>query len=191
MKQLAAILLLGIFSFNISGYALVAPFLDSRANEKMELAFDENNYADNELSSITRPTNLPYYQHSKDFRRIDGEIEIAGGYYKYVTCRIYNETFEMLCIQNAGKMKILKAKADFPKMASDFQQTHSRKKSPSGSKSFQKKINEYEERQIANLAFNVKTSGLNYLLQNNLFVNTPFTKSVEQPPKRSFNNSLF
>lgn len=190
MKQLAAILLLGIFSFNIFGYKLVASFLESKANEKMELAFDDNNYEDHELISIKQPTNLPYYQNSKTFQRIDGEIEIAGVYYKYVKCRIYNDSLELLCIPNTGKMKILEAKADFSKLASDFQQSNNKKKSHSDSKSFQKTISEFEEQGYSNSYFKVDATSLDYLLQNNQFVNTLFTKSVEQPPELPFHNYL-
>jgi len=190
MKQLAAILLLGIFSFNIFGYKLVALFLESKLDEKMELALDENNYADQELISIKQPINLPYYQNSKTFERVDGEIEIAGVYYKYVKCRIYNDSLELLCIPNAGKMKILEAKVDFSKMASDFQQNNNKKKSNSDSKSFQKTISEFEEEQSTNLASNVTSAARNYLLLNSLFINEPFTSSVDQPPDPTFYHSL-
>ena len=190
MKQLAAILLLGIFSFNIFGYKLVATFLENRANEKMELALDENNYADNELILIKQPTNLPYYQNTKTFQRVDGEIEIAGVYYKYVKCRIYNDSLELLCIPNTGKMKILEAKVDFSKMASDFQQNNSKKKSNSDSKSFQKSISDFEEQPTTNFTSNIIPTSRNYLLQNNFFIGTPFTSSVDQPPDPAFYHSL-
>lgn len=186
MKQLAAILLLGIFSFNIFGYKIVALFLESKSDEKMELALDENNYADQELISIKQPINLPYYQNTKTFQRVDGEIEIAGVYYKYVKCRIYNDSLELLCIPNTGKMKILEAKVDFSKMASDFQQNNSKKKSNSDSKSFQKTISEFEEQQSACLASNVISAVRNYLLLNNFFIDEPFTSSVDQPPDPTF-----
>jgi hypothetical protein len=52
MKQVAAILLLGIFSFNLFGYRLVALFLESKANTAMELSLDENDYRDDQLISI-------------------------------------------------------------------------------------------------------------------------------------------
>ena len=181
MKKLAAILLLGIFSFNIFGYRLIASFLENQENEKMELALDENEYSDDQLIIIKQPTNLPYYQNSKTFQRIDGEIEIAGVYYKYVKCRIYNDSLELLCIPNTGKMKIQATKADFSKLASDFQQSNNKKKSASDSKSFQKIVSEFEEQQ-STIASKLSSLPFNYLVQNNLFVNTLFTKSVEQPP---------
>ncbi len=189
MKQLAAILLLGIFSFNIFGYQLVAYFMESKANTAIELALDENNYADQELILIKQPINLPYYQNSKTFRRIDGETEIAGIYYKYVKCRIYNDSLELLCIPNRGKMKILETKADFSKLVADFQQSANKKKNHSDSKLFQKAISEYEEQACANNTFKPNLATSNYLIPNNLFINRLFKLSVEQPPDPAFHNS--
>ena len=185
MKQLAAILLLGIFSFNLFGYRLVASFLENQQNEKLELALDENNYTDQQLITIKQPTNLPYYQNSKTFQRIDGEIEIAGIYYKYVKCRIYNDSLEMLCIPNAAKMKIQAAKADFSKQASGFQQPESEKKSSDGSKSFHKAISDFIGHHSTVNTFNIAIPALNYPFHNNIFVSTLFTKSIKRPPKHA------
>lgn len=181
MKRLAAILLLGIFSFNLFGYRIVASFLESRENNKMELSLDENDYSEKQLISIKQPVNLPYYQNSSAFQRVDGEIEIAGILYKYVKCRIFNDSLEMLCIPNNAKMKIQAAKADFSKLASDFQQTNNKKKSSSESKSFQKTISDFEEQQTA-VVLRLKLSSSNYFIRNSSFVNDQFTRSAEQPP---------
>ena len=182
MKRLAAILLLGIFSFNIFGYRIVACYLESQENKKMELALDADDYSDQQLISIKQPTNLPYYQNSKAFQRVDGEIEIEGVLYKYVKCRIYNDSLELLCIPNTSKMRIQAAKADFSKMASDFQQSSNKKKSPVDSKSFQKTLSEYEEQLSANASFKPGSNVIKYFTQNHLFVNSLFTKTIEHPP---------
>lgn len=184
MKRLSAILLLGIFSFNLFGYRLVASYLENSENSKLESALDVNNYSDNQLISIKQPANLPYYTNSFDFHRIDGEVEIDGVLYKYVKCRIYNDSLEMLCIPNTSKMKIQAAKADFSKMASDVQQSNSKKKSSSDSKSSYKSISDFEAYQ--NLTGNLNNAGassVKYFIRNNHFVNSLFIKSAEQPPE--------
>ncbi|MEO6549869.1 MAG: hypothetical protein ABIN94_17840 [Ferruginibacter sp.] len=181
MRRLAAILLLGIFTFNLFGYRLVASFLEMQENQKMEIAFDENDYSDNQLISIKQSTNLPYFQNSKDFQRIDGEIVIDGIAYKYVKCRIYNDSLELLCIPNTSKMRIQAAKSDFSKLASDFQQSNNKKKSESGLKSFQKTVSEYEE-QLTSASLKLQPQELNYCTNNTSFVNSLFTKTAEQPP---------
>ncbi len=153
----------------------------------MELAFDENNYSDQQLISIKQPTNLPYYQNSKTFQRVEGEIEIEGVFYKYVKCRIYNDSLELLCIPNTAKMKIQAAKADFSKLASDFQASN-KKKSPSESKAFQKTISEFEEL-ISDIVFKPAPKYLSHFIKSHTFVNSLFTKTVEQPPDLPGNES--
>ncbi|MEO6230293.1 MAG: hypothetical protein ABJB11_15835 [Ferruginibacter sp.] len=182
MKKITAILLLGIFAFNLFGYRLIASYLENQENNKIEIALDENNYLNEALLSIRQPTNLPYYKNSTAFQRVDGEIEIEGVLYKFVKCRIYNDSLELLCIPNTGKMKIQAAKADFSKLASDFQQSNDTKKSPSHSKSFQKVLSDYEAIGQVTCDKTYNTFTLNYATENSSFINTCFIKTAEQPP---------
>lgn len=182
MRQIAAILLLGIFSFNLFGYRIVATYMEKRADKKMELAIDGDAYKENELVSIKMPVNLPYYTNSQQFTRVDGEVEIEGVHYKYVKRRIFNDSLEMLCIPDAGKMKIQAVKIEFSKLAADVQQsTDHKKNSPAESKSFKKALSEFEEEQ-ASPAFKIICAQPGYFLQNSFFINTLFTKFIEQPP---------
>ena len=183
MKQIAAILLLGIFSFNIFGYRLVANYFEQQGNAQMEAALDENQYRDDQLISIKQPTNLPYYNNSASFQRINGEIEIEGVHYKYVKVRIYNDSLELMCIPNTGKMSIEAAKADFSRLAADFQQSNSaEKKSNSDSKNFQKSLSEFEEIQLTGNTAIIQQIHPSFIAFNNLFVKDLFLKTPEHPP---------
>lgn len=155
----------------------------------MERAIDGNEYAEGQLISIKQPANLPYYTNSFDFHRIDGEVNIDGIIFKYVKCRIYNDSLELLCLPNTGKMKIQAAKADFSKMASDFQQSTHKKKSNADTKSPQKTISEYEE-YVTRVAFSLTPLPINHTIRHPLFVSTLFTKLVEQPPELGLQDSL-
>ena len=58
---------------------------------------ENNNYKESQLISPKVPVSyIPYYNNSKSFERIDGQIEIQGGLYKYVKRRIYNDSLELL-----------------------------------------------------------------------------------------------
>jgi hypothetical protein len=149
MKKAAAILLLAIFAFNIFGYRLLYNYLSHKADTTLELALDEQQYDDADLISIKQPTNLPYYTNSKNFQRIDGEVNVEGTIYKYVKYRIYNDSLEMLCIPNLGKMKIQNAKDEFFKLANDFQQAGNKKKNHSESKQLKSIVTEFEALQDA------------------------------------------
>ena len=106
MRKLAAIALLSIFTFNMMGYQLVYNYLSGKSDTALELALDAKAYNDDELISIKQPTNLPYYNNTKEFQRVDGEVEIDGVEYKYVKCRIYQDSLEMLCLPNKAKIPI-------------------------------------------------------------------------------------
>jgi hypothetical protein len=181
MRKLVAIFMLAIFTFNVAGYQLFYNYISTKADINLELALDQNNYKDEELITIKQPTNLPYYTDSKNFQRIDGEVEIDGVKYKYVKCRIYNGNLEMLCIPNKAKMQIEQSKNDYAKVAHDFQQNDTQKKNGQ-TKSFQKSFNEYEEQPLLTIDCGSKLLANNYVLVKSVFEESHFFTTVEQPP---------
>jgi hypothetical protein len=99
-----------------------------------------------------------------------------------VKSRIYNDSLELLCIPNTGKMKIQAAKADFSKLAADFQQTDNKKKSQPVTKSFQKVLSDYEEVRQPGLSNTSNALHFIHTFQNTRFVNSLFLQTAEQPP---------
>lgn len=182
MKKLAAIVLLAIFTFNIAGYQLLYNMLATNSDATLELALDAQHYNDDDLISIKQPTNLPYYSNTKNFQRIDGEVEIDGVKYKYVKCRIYNDSLEMLCIPHVAKMKIEASKNAYAKVANDFQQDNNKKKSGAESKSFQKTLSEYEELYSPVAAAGFCIINNEFISFNTLIENKHYFNTVEQPP---------
>jgi len=117
-------------------------YIETRADQQMELQLDNNNYDESQLISIKVPiTYLPYYNNSKTFERIDGQIEIHGTPYKYVKRRIYNDSLELLCIPNTTAMQLRTTRNEIFKFVNDLQ---AGKKSDSHSRSFKvPSINDY------------------------------------------------
>jgi len=181
MRKLVAIFMLAVFTFNIAGYQLVFNYISNKADKNLELALDTDNYKDEDLITIKQPTNLPYYTDSKDFQRIDGEVEMNGIKYKYVKCRIYQGNLEMLCIPHKAKMQIEQSKNDYAKVANDFQQNDTQKKDGS-QKSFQKSISEYEEQSLVTIDCGSKLIATTYVLVQSIFEENHFFTTVEQPP---------
>ena len=103
LKKIATISLLCLFLFNWFGYRLVTSFLESKADARMEAAIDQDNYSNNSLISIKIPSNVPYYNGTTSFERVDGEIEINGMHYKYVKRRIVKDSLELLCVADVQK----------------------------------------------------------------------------------------
>jgi hypothetical protein len=181
MRKLIAIFMLAVFAFNVAGYQLLYNYMTNRSNAALELALDENKYNDQELISIKQSTNLPYYTNSKDYQRIDGEVEIDGVQYKYVKCRIYNDSLEMLCIPNKAKMQLEQSKNEYAKLAHDFQQAGNKKKNEQN-KSAQKSISEYEGQTLYSIAGNVEPISSCFILVNEVPGKTFYFTTVEQPP---------
>jgi len=108
--------------------------MEERNNSRLEAQFDDNNYNESDLISLKVPaTHLYYYNTSRSFERVDGQIEIKGVLYKYVKRRLYNDSVELLCIPNIGSMQLRNAKDNFFKTANDLQNTAQNKKAPTHS----------------------------------------------------------
>ncbi|MES2850397.1 MAG: hypothetical protein V4685_15165 [Bacteroidota bacterium] len=181
MRKLVAIFMLAIFTFNVAGYQLFFNYISNKADTNLELALDQDKYNDEELITIKQPINLPYYTDSKDFQRIDGEVEMDGVKYKYVKSRIYNGYIEMLCIPHKEKMQIEQSKNEYAKVANSFQQNDTQKKDGT-TKSFQKSVSEYEEQSLITIDCGSKLISNNYVLVQSIFEENHFFTTVEQPP---------
>ena len=142
VKKTLSIILLGLFLFNCFGYKLLMNYIERRADQQMEEQLDNNDFDESQLVSIKVPiTYLPYYNNSKTFERIDGQIEILGTPYKYVKRRIYNDSLELLCIPNTTAMQLRTTRNEIFKFVNDLQ---AGKKSESHSRSFKvPSINDY------------------------------------------------
>lgn len=173
--------MLAVFTFNIAGYQLVFNYISNTADIHLELALDQDNYNDEDLITIKQPTNLPYYNNSQEFQRIDGEVEMDGVKYKYVKCRIYNGNLEMLCIPHKAKMQIEQSKNEYAKVANDFQQNDTKKKDGQ-TKSFQKSLSEYEEQSLITIDCGSQLLTTNYVLVKSVFEESHYFTTVEQPP---------
>jgi hypothetical protein len=122
LKKILSILLAGLFLFNCFGYRLVISYFEDKANQQLENQLDNENYDEAQLVSLKVPvTYLPYYNNSKAFERVDGQIEIHGTLFKYVKRRIYNDSLELLCIPNATAMKLQTTRNEMFRFVNDLQ----------------------------------------------------------------------
>ena len=184
MKKLATILLLLLLTFNFVGYRLFFSVLQQRADNNIVAKIDKQDYSDADLLTLTVPLSMPYITDSKDFERTDGEITLNGTVYHYVERKISNGNLILKCLPNDEKTHLQTAKEDFFKLANEFQNNTSSKKSGDNSSQVIKLvISDYEELQTTSIA--------NYSI---LLNKTPFAESSfalfkgkgmmpEQPPE--------
>lgn len=132
MKWIGTILLLAVLSFNLVGYRLFTSYLEDRANAHLEAQLDNDEYNGAQLLSIKIPiSNIAYYNSSKTFDRVDGQVEINGTIYKFVKRRLYQDSIELLCIPNTTEMQLKTAKDEFFKLVNDLQSNAQSKKAGS------------------------------------------------------------
>ena len=129
MKKIVVIALMGILLFNWYGYRFVADYYENRASNEMQAQLDLNNYEESELITIKVPLSLPYGPNSQNFEKVEGNIDIHGISYQYVKRRFYNDTLELMCIPNTAKTTIKNARDEFSKLANDFVNLSTSKKS--------------------------------------------------------------
>jgi hypothetical protein len=137
VKRIAAICLLGLLLFNFVGYEFYTAVIQDRADKSLIANIDQNNYADADLISVKVPAvHLSSYVNTKEFQRVDGQIEINGIQYNYVKRRYTEDSLELLCIPNKTATSIQNAKNEFFKLVNDLQHPGQSKKSDQHNNSF-------------------------------------------------------
>jgi hypothetical protein len=137
VKRIAAIILLGLLLFNWIGYEIYTAVLEDHADKSMVANLDQNNYSDADLISIKVPAvHLSSYVNSKEFQRVDGQIEFEGIQYNYVKRRFIEDSLELLCIPNKTATRIQTARNEFFKLVNDLQHPGQSKKSDQHNSSF-------------------------------------------------------
>jgi len=129
LKKTASILLLAILLFNWVGYRLLSAYMESKSDVMIEARIEQNQFDESELITIKIPTNIPYYINSKDYERVEGEVDINGTMYKYVKRRVFNDSIELVCLPNAEKTNIQKASNEYYKLSADALNNSTKKSS--------------------------------------------------------------
>jgi len=112
LKKLSAILLLIVFFFHLVGYRALFFTLEQQWEQKVQIAFDNQDYDEADLVMITTPLMLPYVTDTKDFQRVDGEINVNGKVYRYVKSKVENGEYVLLCLPDQYQQKLEKGKRD-------------------------------------------------------------------------------
>jgi len=183
IKKITCIFLLATLLFNWCGYRMLAFYLENKANTALQQKLDKDEYDHSELISIKIPSpNLPYYNSSKEFNSMEGEIEMNGVFYKFVKRRLYNDTLEFLCLPNKELMSLNTAKNDFFKWVNDLQQTSQEKKTQSHSSISKNPVGEYyfEDRLTIDKLFFSDHS--KYTSKNSSIISC-FTAAPDRPPQ--------
>ena len=128
MKKSIAIFFSLILLFNAGGYRVLLSALQSKADKKLEIRIDNNEYDEAQLVEIKVPLNMPYQSRQTDFERHYGEITIDGKAYTYVKKKIDGDVLILKCIRNEQKQALKKTADDLVKTNSGQDQENNSKK---------------------------------------------------------------
>jgi hypothetical protein len=120
LRKSASIILLFILMFNMIGYRAWFYYAERKADIAMETRLDKDQYDENDLISITVPLDNPYQLEQRNYQRIDGEINFQGKNFKFVKRKVSDGKLILLCIPDARKMVLKKAKAEYGNAANDL-----------------------------------------------------------------------
>lgn len=182
MKKLAAILLMGVFMFNLFGYKLWVHYAEHHADKKLAAAVDNEQYDDAGLILIKKQISLPYYNNSAVYTRADGEVELNGMYYRYVKYRIHNNMLEMLCLPNTQKTNINKAKDNYFSATADIEKNSNGKNKSPEKNSLKKTFSDFEVYAAAKPHTNNTATTEPYPASYHVNLGLLHKATVEQPP---------
>ncbi len=156
-RQIATILLLCLFVFNIIGYRLIVTFSMAKADTNLQIALDNKTYNQADLFLVKIPINLPYQNNWTSFERIDGEVNFEGETYRFVQRKVENDTMYLQCIRHAEKINIQQKANDIFGKTTDIASNNSSKKSSSNQPTVIKNMVEdfiNDDNQWQSLSFN-------------------------------------
>jgi hypothetical protein len=102
------------------GYRVWFYYAEQQADKVMESRLDKDQYDESELISITVPLDNPYQLEQRNFQRVDGEFSFEGRNFKYVKRKVSDGKLILLCIPDARKTVLKKAKSDYGNNVNDL-----------------------------------------------------------------------
>ena len=163
------------------GYRLVISLLQTKADTKLEVVIDNEEYDEADLIEMRVSLNMPYQNRYTDFERHYGEINIDGKVYSYVKSKVEGDVLVLKCIANKSRQQL---KTTFDNLVKSNtgqdQETNNGKKQTSSFKSFSTDYddkNQFYNIAISDIANRIQLSG--YLASlSDVLILTP-----HQPPK--------
>lgn len=83
------------------------------------ISFDNESYDKSETISLKVPIAIPYAVDQKEFRRVNGEVEHNGEFFRLVKQRLSNDTLHIICIKDKNSKRIHGALENYIKTLTD------------------------------------------------------------------------
>jgi hypothetical protein len=136
-------------------------------------------FNENDLIEFEVPLNLPYITGTREYERVEGEIQLNGNYYIYVKRKVNNDTLYVKCLPNSAKTKLYRARNMYALQGNDPNEERA------NNTTVKKCHLNYEYNQpVAEYNIFVIVSSTNHLPTGNLFkLVNPFIEGPYHPPQ--------
>ena len=91
-----------------------------QAKSEMISRLDTRNYSESETITLKIPFTLPYWADSEDFKRVDGEFQYEGNFYKLVEQKLEKDTLYVVCIKDVTEKDLFNTMSDYVKLSNDL-----------------------------------------------------------------------
>jgi hypothetical protein len=122
VKKFAAIGLLVLLLFNWCGYRMVADWLQTKAEQRLQAVIEDRTFNPQQLVELSVVTNLPYTNDWLEWERCNGTIEISGIHYQYVERKLEKGKMMYRCLPNNDKQAVVAARDEFFQLVNNFNQ---------------------------------------------------------------------
>ena len=119
MRKAFSIVLVVLLLFNALGFYGVLMGVRMQSVQNLVHRLDQNSYANDQTITLKIPMSLPYSYGNEQYKRVNGEIEFQGEFFRLVKQRVSNDTLFIVCIKDNESKKIAEALNDYVKTFSD------------------------------------------------------------------------
>jgi hypothetical protein len=106
--------------FNAMGFYGLFVGLRFKTASDLVKRLDNQHYDEEETITVKVPITVPYtLSSSKEYERVDGEVEHQGEFYRLIKQKFENDTLYIVCIKDYESKRIHKALGDYVKTFTD------------------------------------------------------------------------
>lgn len=178
MRKVFALLLLCVHLGNLSGYLMTQYLIRQNEQEQIK-SLDAHIYEDKNLVLIKVPLHLPYTSETKNFVRVNGQIELSGTWYSYVQRKISRDTLMLMCLPNHAKGKLVIAAAQLTSQNELCQAGKNHEPALKKAKS----TDDYNISSPMLISFSLKVNSSDYRLSMSRLINLSVQEPAAEPPE--------
>jgi len=119
LKRLSALFLAFLVLFNALGFYGLLIGIQYHSSQVLGQRLDRDQYLEEETMTIRLPLSIPYHNDGNSYRRVDGQIEHNGEFFRLVKQKLAHDTLYIVVIKDNDTKHIRQALADYVKTFTD------------------------------------------------------------------------